>query len=90
MNTLTSPSVIETKTKKIKSLKGFRYIDLFAGIGGFHLAMSSFGAECVFASEWDNFAAKVYENNFGIKPFGDITKIDEADIVLKFEHYKIY
>ncbi len=80
LNTLTSPSVIEAKTINIKSLKGFKYIDLFAGIGGFHLAMSSFGAECVFASEWDSFAAKVYETNFGIKPFGDITKIDESDI----------
>lgn len=80
LNTLTSPSVIEDKAKNTKSLKGYRFIDLFAGIGGFHLAMSSFGAECVFASEWDNFAANVYENNFGIKPFGDITKIDESDI----------
>jgi len=64
----------------MKNLKGFRYIDLFAGIGGFHLAMGSFDAECVFASEWDSFAAKVYETNFGIKPFGDITKIDEWEI----------
>lgn len=78
MNTLTPPSVIENKVERQKSLKGFKYIDLFAGIGGFHLAMSSFNAECVFASEWDSFAAKVYENNFGIKPFGDITKIDET------------
>lgn len=63
-----------------KSLYGYKYIDLFAGIGGFHLAMSSFGAQCVFASEWDRFAAKVYEMNFGLKPFGDITKIKEEDI----------
>lgn len=64
----------------MESLKGFRFIDLFAGIGGFHLAMSSFGAECVFSSEWDSFAAKVYEDNFGIKPFGDITKINVSEI----------
>lgn len=63
-----------------KSLQGYKYIDLFAGIGGFHLAMSNFGAQCVFASEWDRFASKVYETNFGIKPFGDITKIKEEDI----------
>lgn len=63
-----------------KTLLGFRYIDLFAGIGGFHLAMNFYGAECVFASEWDSFAAKVYENNFGIKPHGDITKIKEENI----------
>ena len=80
MNTLTTPSVIDTKTIQKKNLEGFRYIDLFAGIGGFHLAMNSFDAECVFASEWDSFAAKVYEDNFGIKPYGDITKIIESDI----------
>jgi DNA (cytosine-5)-methyltransferase 1 len=56
------------------------YIDLFAGIGGFHLALSSFGAECVFASEWDKYAAETYEQNFNIKPNGDITKISEDEI----------
>lgn len=61
-------------------LSGYTFIDLFAGIGGFHLALSSTGAKCVFASEWDSHAAKVYENNFGLKPFGDITKINELDI----------
>lgn len=61
-------------------LNGYTFIDLFAGIGGFHLALTSTGAKCVFASEWDSHAAKVYENNFGLKPFGDITKINELDI----------
>lgn len=56
-----------------KSLTGFKFRDLFAGIGGFHLALSSLGAECVYANEWDSFAQKVYEENFGIKPEGDIT-----------------
>jgi DNA (cytosine-5)-methyltransferase 1 len=63
-----------------KCLDGYKYIDLFAGIGGFHLAMSKFKAECVFASEIDSFAAKIYEDNFDLKPFGDITKIKEEDI----------
>lgn len=63
-----------------QSLKGIKVIDLFAGIGGFHLALSSFGAEIVFASEWDQDAATVYANNFGLTPQGDITKIDETDI----------
>jgi DNA (cytosine-5)-methyltransferase 1 len=63
-----------------KSLDDYRYIDLFAGIGGFHLAMSEFGASCVFSSEWDKHAAEVYEKNFCIKPFGDITKIEESII----------
>ena len=78
MNALTTNL---TKTKEFNNdLLGYKYIDLFAGIGGFHLALSSFKAECVFASEWDVAAARVYENNFGIKPFGDITKISEQDI----------
>jgi DNA (cytosine-5)-methyltransferase 1 len=41
-----------------------KFIDLFAGIGGFHLAMHNAGAKCVFASEWDKFARKTYEKNF--------------------------
>lgn len=63
-----------------KGLKGLKFIDLFAGIGGFHLALASFGAECVFASEWDKYAQEVYKDNFDITPEGDITKIDEKDI----------
>lgn len=54
----------------------FTFIDLFAGIGGFHQAAASNGGECLFASEIDNAAKKAYEANYGIKPFGDITKID--------------
>lgn len=65
---------------KNKSLKGYKFIDLFCGIGGFHLALSSFGAKCVFASDIDANAKKVYENNFKIKVSGDITKIKPSDI----------
>ena len=64
----------------INSLKGVKFIDLFAGIGGFHIALQSFGADCVFASEIDKHAQKTYQENFGVKPEGDITKIDEKDI----------
>lgn len=63
-----------------KTLKSYKFIDLFAGIGGFHYALKSFGAECVFASEIDEKASFIYEQNHGLKPFGDITKIDEKDI----------
>ncbi|MCU0351550.1 MAG: DNA cytosine methyltransferase [Flavobacterium sp.] len=63
-----------------KTFSNLTFIDLFAGIGGFHLAMSSFGSKCVFASEWDKYAAETYYQNFNIKPFGDITKIDETEI----------
>ena len=49
-----------------------KFIDLFAGIGGFHAAGEALGWECVFASEWDSEAAAVYEKNWGLNPFGDI------------------
>lgn len=66
--------------EKEKKLRGLKFIDLFAGIGGFHYALESFGAECVFASEIDKHASLVYEQNHNLKPFGDITKIDEKTI----------
>ena len=63
-----------------KKLKNYKFIDLFAGIGGFHYALSSFGAECIFASEWDTFAAETYFQNFDLKPRGDITQISADEI----------
>ncbi|AFK04775.1 DNA-cytosine methyltransferase [Emticicia oligotrophica DSM 17448] len=63
-----------------KILSDYKFIDLFAGIGGFHIALSSFGASCVFASEWDKYAADSYEANFNQRPVGDITQINEIDI----------
>ena len=65
---------------KDKRLNDMTFIDLFAGLGGFRLALESFGANCVFSSEWDEPVRKVYANNFGDMPAGDITKIDESDI----------
>lgn len=52
----------------------FKFIDLFAGIGGFRLALQNLGGKCVFTSEWDQSAKKTYRANFGETPFGDITK----------------
>ena len=63
-----------------KQLEGFTFIDLFAGIGGFHLALDSLGARCVYSNEWDTHAQQVYHENFGIMPDGDITKVDEDTI----------
>ena len=60
----------------------FRFVDLFAGIGGFHAAMSAFGGKCVYAVENDVKAASVYRANWGIDPLGDITE-DASDDVLK-------
>ena len=51
----------------------FTFIDLFAGIGGFRLALQDLGGKCVFSSEWDKFSQKTYSINFGDYPFGDIT-----------------
>lgn len=52
----------------------FTFIDLFAGMGGFRLAMQAHGGKCVFSSEWNKYAQKTYLANFGEMPFGDITK----------------
>ena len=68
---------IEQQNKK---LIGYKFIDLFAGIGGFHYALKSFGAECVFASEIDKKAIETYITNHNFKPEGDITIIDEQKI----------
>ena len=58
----------------------FKFIDLFAGIGGIRLAYQRLGGKCVFTSEWNQYAKKTYEANFGEVPFGDITKINETEI----------
>lgn len=61
-------------------LKYNKFIDLFAGIGGFRIAMESFGLKCVFSSEWDKFAQITYKENFSEAPYGDIIKINAKDI----------
>ena len=58
----------------------FKFIDLFAGVGGMRLAFEKANGQCVFSSEWDKYSQKTYEANFGEIPHGDITQIDERDI----------
>ncbi|MGL5014666.1 MAG: DNA cytosine methyltransferase [Bacteroidales bacterium] len=58
----------------------YKTIDLFAGIGGIRLGFEAFGCDNVFSSEWDKAAQKMYEENFGEKPFGDINDILPSDI----------
>lgn len=74
------------KTLKLKRNNHFRYVDLFAGIGGFRYAIEGAAfelgvtSECVFTSEIDRECQKVYFENFRDEPFGDITKINENEI----------
>ena len=57
-----------------------KFIDLFSGIGGFRLALENQGCECVFACELSNKKRDIYFQNFNMKPFEDITKINVKDI----------
>ncbi|PKP47479.1 MAG: DNA (cytosine-5-)-methyltransferase [Bacteroidetes bacterium HGW-Bacteroidetes-12] len=61
--------------------QNFKFIDLFAGIGGFRLAFQNLGGKCVFTSEWDRFSKITYEANFGEVPFGDITKSETKSFI---------
>lgn len=60
--------------------KKLKFIDLFAGLGGFHKAFSTLGLECVFACELDSSLRDLYENNYGIRPEGDIRKVNEKNV----------
>lgn len=72
------PSADEFNSKNSIVLKPehpfFTFVDLFAGIGGFRIAMQKVGGQCVFSSEWDEAAKQTYFDNYGEVPFGDITK----------------
>lgn len=63
----------------VKSPK-FKFIDLFAGIGGFRISLQEYGGKCVFSSEIDKYAKITYESNFGEYPFGDIREFTKTEI----------
>lgn len=68
------------------SSPSFTFVDLFAGIGGFHAALSAMGGECVYAVEIDAAAAEVYRLNWGIEAFGDITRDATDELVRVPDH----
>lgn len=74
-------------TFRHKEKPSFTFIDLFAGIGGFRLAMQANGGECVFSSEWDDAAKQTYYENYGEVPFGDITKAETKALIP--EHFDV-
>jgi len=70
----------QNKYELIPNGRNLKFIDLFAGIGGFRIAFEKEGYECVFSSEIDEKCCKVYFDNFGEFPFGDITNISSINI----------
>ena len=66
-----------------KGTEKFTFIDLFAGIGGFRMAMQHLGGKCLFTSEWDKSAQTTYKANYGERPFGDITKPETKNYIPK-------
>jgi DNA (cytosine-5)-methyltransferase 1 len=66
----------------------FKFVDLFAGIGGFHAALGALGGDCVYASEWDKDAARIYERNWNLKPDGDIT-LSANDEVMEVPNHDV-
>jgi DNA (cytosine-5)-methyltransferase 1 len=68
------------KKKNPNWMQKFRFIDLFAGLGGFHLALARIGGECVFAAEWQQHLRDLYLTNFGLMPEGDIRDISPLDV----------
>lgn len=66
--------------QRVPRTSNHTFIDLFAGIGGFRIALESFGLKCVYSSEWDRHAQITYRENFGEVPEGDITRVNAEDI----------
>ena len=72
--------LVKAKTDVPHHKEQYTFIDLFAGIGGMHIAYTSAGARCVYANEWNKYSQQTYFANFGIQPDDDITKVAAEDI----------
>ena len=72
--------LVKAKEEPLKKGEGYRFIDLFAGIGGMRIAYERAGAHCVYSNEWNKYSQQTYYANFGVQPDGDITKVDAASI----------
>jgi DNA (cytosine-5)-methyltransferase 1 len=73
-------SVAQPPQEKLEAPRSLRFVDLFAGLGGFHLALQDLGHRCVFASEIHPGLRALYKENFGMEAYGDIRQVDVADI----------
>ena len=65
-----------TSKQKTYAIPKYKFIDLFAGIGGFRLGFENKNSECIFTSEWDQYSQKTYKENFNSEVFGDINELD--------------
>lgn len=72
--------LVKSKDAIPQSKEQYTFIDLFAGIGGMHMAYASAGASCVYANEWNKYSQQTYYANFGIQPDDDITKVTAEKI----------
>lgn len=72
--------LVKAKEEPDLAKEGYKFIDLFAGIGGMRLAYESAGAHCVYSNEWNKYSQQTYYANFGVQPDGDITKVSAESI----------
>ena len=76
-----NPLLKETREPEpLNQVQSFRFVDLFAGLGGFHLALGRLGGRCVFAAEWKEHLRDIYKINFNLYPSGDITKVSPKTV----------
>lgn len=72
--------LVKAKAEPSQNNSGYKFVDLFAGIGGMRIAFESAGGQCVYSNEWNKYSQQTYFANFGVQPDGDITKVAAEDI----------